>query len=372
MRSLWTFEFGELFGVSIRLHISLLVTLAWFAVGNPFSDASVEDLWLASALLIALFFHESAHRAAALGFGIKTHALTVFPFGAISSLSRAPSPRAQIVTALAGPVSNGIVVTVLYLTALTSNPLMDLHALTSGAFTTLSPLQKVATVNLAIALLNLIPAVPLDGGRILQGFLTLAKVATPSATLSRVNQLCCLIMAVVAFVTSEPVLFFAAFVVFFGALQEHLRTEGRAAASAFLVKDAMIPASRLESLTHGSTVSMAVKVALTSLQPFFPIMLHEKLVGFVLRDAILEHNALSPDAYLNTISVPQLEDIGVEKPLTEALKLFELSGAPMLIAKQGEQFAGVLIPERVAEFVILKSLPKQPADGDDIPWSISP
>ena len=371
MRSLWTFEFGELFGVSLRLHISLLATLAWFAVGNPFSENPTEDLWMATALLAALFLHESAHRAAALGFGIKTQSLTVFPFGAISSLSRAPTPRIQIVTALAGPVSNLIVVTGLYLTALSSNPFTDLHTLTSGSFSSLSPLQKLASLNLSVALLNLIPAVPLDGGRMLQGVLIARKVATPSAVLSRVNQLCCLVMAIVAFITSEPVLFFAAFVVFFGALQEHLRTEGRAAASAFSVKDAMIPASRLESLTHGSTVSMAVKVALTSLQPFFPVMLHEKLVGFVLRDAILEHNALSPDAYLNTISVPQLEEIGMEKPLTEALKLFELSGAPMLVVKQGDAFEGVLIPERVAEFVILKGLPKQPADGDDVPWSIS-
>lgn len=375
MRSHWSFEFGLFFGVTVRLHITLLLLIGLLTLGSPFGTESKEgstDGWLAIALISSLILHECAHALAASITKVHTRAITLFPFGSVASFLRAPSALAQVIIGASGPIANLVVATLLFAVPVTSmtSPVETLFQFIRGEFSALSPLQKVFSMNVVLAAANLLPALPLDGGRVLKGTLLLARVKNPSLILSRTSQLTCLITALVAFYYSQPALFVAAFVIFFGALQEHVRVEGQAAAVAFTVSDAMIPESRLEGFTHGTTVTDALKTALTSLQPFFPIRMNSQLVGFVLRDGILEHSALSPNAYINTIAIPPLESVQLHAPLVDALTLFEDTGAPMLVVKDQDEFVGVLVPDRVAEFVIMKSLPNKPSDSDDVPWSI--
>ena len=381
MRSHWSFEFGIFFGVSVRIHITLLLLIGVLTLGSPFGSTAEEgstDGWLAIALISGLLLHELAHAGSAAITKVHTRAITLFPFGSVASFIRAPSPRAQSLIGASGPVANLIAAALLLtlphyialpLTGITT-PVETLSQFIQGEFSTLSPLQKMFSMNVVIAAANLLPALPLDGGRVLKGILLLAQCKSPAVILSRTSQLTCLCTALVAFYYSQPALFVAAFVIFFGALQEHMRVEGQAAAVAFTVADAMIPESRLEGFTHGTTVTDATKTALTSLQPFFPIRMNSQLVGFVLRDGILEHSALSPNAYINTIAIPPLESVQLHAPLVEALTLFEDTGAPMLVVKDQDEFVGVLVPDRVAEFVIMKSLPNKPSDSDDVPWSM--
>lgn len=375
MRSAWSFEFGLFFGVTVRLHITLLLLIGLLTLGSPFGSEAGEgstDGWLAIALISSLILHELAHAATAALMKVHTRAITLFPFGSVASFIRAPSALAQVLIGASGPVANLILATLLFAAPLTgTTPTLEtLITFIHGDFTALSPIQKVFSMNVIIAAANLLPALPLDGGRMLKGALLLAGVKSPALILSRTSQLTCLFTALIAFYYSQPALFVAAFVIFFGALQEHVRVEGQAAAVAFTVADAMIPESRLEGFTHGTTVTDALKTALTSLQPFFPIRMNSQLVGFVLRDGILEHSALSPNAYINTIAIPPLESVQLHAPLVDALTLFEDTGAPMLVVKDQDEFVGVLVPDRVAEFVIMKSLPNKPSDSDDVPWSI--
>jgi Zn-dependent protease len=375
MRSHWSFEFGLFFGVTVRIHITLLILIGLLTLGSPFGTQNEEgstDGWLAIALISSLILHELAHASAAALTKVHTRAITLFPFGSVASFIRAPSPTAQSVIGASGPFANLIVAALILALPYSeiTSPAETLTKFMQGEFSALSPFQKMFSMNLVIAAANLLPALPLDGGRVLKGGLLLLGVKSPAVILSRTSQLTCLCTALIAFYYSQPALFVAAFVIFFGALQEHVRVEGQAAAVAFTVADAMIPESRLEGFTHGTTVTDALKTALTSLQPFFPIRMNAQLVGFVLRDGILEHSALSPNAYINTIAIPPLESIQLHAPLVDALTLFEDTGAPMLVVKDQEEFVGVLVPDRVAEFVIMKSLPNKPSDSDDVPWSI--
>ena len=132
----------------------------------------------------------------------------------------------------------------------------------------------------------------------------------------------------------------------------------------------MIPCARLENFTHGTTVSNALKIALTSLQPLYPIQLGNELVGVVFREDILEHAATEPNAYLADISVPLLQSVEVDAPLTSALTIFETTGLLVLTVKKKDEFVGLLIHERVSEFVIMKSLEHNQKNNDDVPWSV--
>jgi Zn-dependent protease/CBS domain-containing protein len=365
--------------------MALGATLLWLTVGTGDDPQLIQGL-LALILIASVAVHELGHVLVGRLCGVQTRSLTLYPFGGVESLSPAPTPKAESLIALGGPIANCLVVLPLVPFVLPLNDLpsalqgiSSLFLATASFFSSThvnAPLTPAAllghtvVVNGVLALFNALPALPLDGGRVLKAVLTLLRVRRTHLYVSRMSQLICLMMAVTAFFTNETFLYFGAFIMFFGALQEYVRAEGRSAAAAFLVTDAMIPLSRLESFTHGTTVSAALKLALTSLQPLFPVQVGNTLVGVVLRDDILEHAATEPDAYLSAITLPTLESVTSDSPLSAALTLFESTGSSVLIVNREGEFIGILVQDRVAEFLIMKSLPQSPNKGDDVPWSV--
>jgi Zn-dependent protease len=378
LKSIWSFDVGTVGKTVVRVHLSLALLLLWLYLGDdnpgPTSTsggqpAAVTYEWLIVAIIAALAVHEVGHLLAARFFSLRQLSLTLYPFGGVASLEKTPSTGASLAYTVAGPVANLVTAGALWAF---HDPVSSTLAVLSGTLSEATPLQQFLGAQILVGLVNSIPAVPLDGGKALRAVLISLGAKNASVVVARSTQVCCVLTAVVAASYSQPTLFLLAFLMFLGAFQEHVRSEGRAVSAAYTVGDAMIPKSRLESFTHGTTVSSALKAALTSLQPLYPVLTGDTLVGIVPRELLLQHAALEPDEYLSALVIREVGRIDSSAPLTDALSAFEDSGAPMLVVTVNGVFSGVLVADRVSEFLLMKSLPEKSSSGDDVPWSIQP
>lgn len=154
-----SFRVGAPFGVEVRLHWTTLLLIGVVVVASSLGGglaAGLAALLTIGVVAGSVTLHELGHIFAAAGFGIRTGGVTLYPFGGVASLSRpARSATEEVVVALAGPAVNVV--------------LAALAALPIALFGAVQPFVTLLAVNVGLALFNLIPAYPMDGGRVLRG-----------------------------------------------------------------------------------------------------------------------------------------------------------------------------------------------------------
>jgi len=360
-RSPWSLEMGTVASIPIRVHATFLVLLLWLAFGTE-TTSPIREAGYVVLVFTCVLIHELSHALMAKRFGIQTKEITLYPFGGIASIMAQPSPKGELFIAIVGPISNLVISALLY-------PWTNLAALEQGDISTLTLVDRLFVTNIALAVFNLLPALPMDGGRVTRAILTLLNVKNPTRIAARLSQGLCLAMGIAALALEQPMLLFIAFIIFFGAVQEHVRAEAKVVAVAFTVRDAMIPRSRLECFTHGTTVSKALRAALTSLQPLYPVLHGEKVIGILHRDDILEHAATQPDEYVSSISLQEVPTIDVQAPLSHAFTTLEETGTPVLIVTENGGFIGLLVHDRLSDFLLLQGLRDKRSKDDDAEWS---
>lgn len=360
-RSAWSLEMGSIASIPIRVHVTFLLLLVWLAFGTE-SPSPIREAGFVILVFTCVLAHELSHALVAKKFGIQTKEITLYPFGGIASIMAQPTPRGELFISIVGPITNIIIAAGLY-------PWTNLGDITHKDVTTLTLIDRLCITNVALALFNLLPALPMDGGRVTRAVLSLLSVKQPTRIAARLSQGICLIMGIAALALEQPMLLVVAFIIFFGAVQEYVRAEARIVAVAFTVRDAMIPRARLELFTHGTTVSKALREALTSLQPLYPILHGEKVIGIIHRDDILEHAATQPDEYLGSITLQEVPTIDVNTPLSAAFTTLEETGTPVLIVTQDGEFTGILVHDRLSDFLLLQGLRDKRSKDDDAEWS---
>ncbi len=169
----WSITIGRFGGTAVRIHITFLLLLAWIGFsawqkgGLP---AAIDSLLFIIALFVCVVLHEFGHVLTARSFGIATTEVTLLPIGGVASLQRMPTdPVQELLVALAGPAVNLVLALALAL-ALGS---MQLGALTHIEDPSGSLLGRLAAANLFLAVFNLIPAFPMDGGRVLHALIAM-------------------------------------------------------------------------------------------------------------------------------------------------------------------------------------------------------
>src|SRR2546430_8190000 len=156
----WTWQLGRIAGIAIRIHVTLLLLLAWIAIAYIVAGASggavVLGLMLVLSVFVVIVVHELAHALVARRFGVRTRDILLLPIGGIASLERMPeNPVQELAVALVGPAVNLALAMVLW-------------AMASGVF-----VRQLMGIHIGLGLVNLIPAVPMDGGRALRSLLAI-------------------------------------------------------------------------------------------------------------------------------------------------------------------------------------------------------
>lgn len=162
----WSWHLGRFFGIPTRIHFSFVLVLLWIAVSSwRAAHSSLEvafGLGLGLAVFVCVLAHEFGHALVGRRFGIQTRRITLWPFGGSAELEgSAQDPRAEAWIAAAGPLVNLVIAAVLL------PPVLLLG--TAGPLGTV--LVYLLTANVLLGALNLIPAFPMDGGRVLRALL---------------------------------------------------------------------------------------------------------------------------------------------------------------------------------------------------------
>jgi len=361
-RSSWSLEVGAVAQIPIRIHITFLLLLVWLVFGVNTPSPILEGLFVLS-IFACVLLHELGHAIVAKRFGVQTRDITLYPFGGVASIGSQPSAKGELAIALAGPLVNILIALAIY-------PWITLPDLSHPESASITFPVRLFLTNVGLAIFNLLPALPMDGGRVLRAILTLVGLKRPTTVAARVSQVLCILLAIAALYTKQPMLFVIAFIVFFGAMQEQVRTETKAIAHSFTVANATVPRERLETFTHGTTVSKALSIALTSLQPLFPIVRGNELLGVIFREDILEHAATHADAYVGEIITRALPTVDENASLDEALTALEQSNVHVASVTRAGEYIGLLVYDRLADFLLLHEIRQNFPKDDDTEWSM--
>ena len=356
----WSLTIGSVREIPIRIHYTFFILLGWLLL-DPKAKAPVSEAIFVILIFTCVLLHELGHALMAHRFSIKTRDITLYPFGGIASISTQPEPRAELFIALAGPMVNVVIAGLIYLIM---EPI-DLSQLEN-----VSMIHRLFATNVALVAFNLLPALPMDGGRVLRSVLALLSVKNATKISARISQALCILLGLVALYLGLPILFIISLIIFLGAMQEYLRAETKVVASEFSVRDAYVPQERLESLAHGSTISKALPLVLTSWQSVFPVLNGNDFLGIVLRDEILAFATSRADDYIGEVTQKSLPTIDINASLSEAYLLFETNNTPALKVLDCGEYTGLLVQDRIPDFIFMHEIRQKIPPEEEIEWPI--
>lgn len=283
----WSFRIGTLLGVPIRIHVTFLLLLFWFgAISSESGQGYLRGVLFLLLLFGCVVLHELGHATMARRYGVKTSEIVLYPIGGVARLERIPSGKAELLIAIAGPVVNLVLATMIW----AGLQLGPMRGPGSPEQLVSEPLVwQLLYANVTLFVFNLIPAFPMDGGRILRASLSLA-IGQERATViaSRVAQGLAILFAIVALFPPpiKPVLLLIALFVFLGAGQEEAYERGRAAVRGLTAREAMV--TRFETLAPQDSLGKAAELLLATHQQDFPVIdLWGRVAGVLSRSALL-------------------------------------------------------------------------------------
>jgi Zn-dependent protease len=283
----WATKIGTFAGISVYVHTTFLMLIAWVAFAHWQTGHSVSAAVQGVAFVLALFgcvvLHEFGHALTAKRFGIKTRDITLLPIGGLARLERMPDdPRQELWVALAGPAVNVVIAVVLFLVLQVTGTFAPLSTLsvTSGSF-----LERLMIVNVFLVAFNMLPAFPMDGGRVLRALLAIRMDYTRATQLAaNIGQGMALAFGLIGLFTN-PFLMFIALFVWIGAGQEAAMTQMKSALGGIPLERAMITDFR--TLVPNDSLARAVELLLSGAQQDFPVVDAGAVVGILTRGGLL-------------------------------------------------------------------------------------
>jgi len=216
-----SFKIASIAGIEVRIHLTFLLFLGWIwftyyqVAGLP---GATQGVLFTLALFACVLLHEFGHAFAARAFGISTPDITLLPIGGVARLSRIPDkPWQELVVAVAGPLVNVVIALVLLSVVRVSGGFDQLEDLESPRAELLS---QLASVNVMLIVFNLIPAFPMDGGRVLRALLAMTMPYVRATQIAAWIGQAVAIVFVILGLLGRPLLIFIGFFIFMGAQQE--------------------------------------------------------------------------------------------------------------------------------------------------------
>ena len=354
----WSFRFARVAGIDIKIHITFFLILLLGALqwGGRFGAAgAVFGVLLMILLFVCVTLHELGHSLMARRFGVPTREIVLLPLGGVALLSRSPSkPLHELLIAAAGPLVNVAIAAALLAFTGASRALgvLDGQGLVPGEAQRLSfdlLMLWLLAANVSLVLFNLIPAFPLDGGRMLRALLAMFMGNQRATRVASVlGQLIAIGLGVFGFVSGNILLGLVAIFIFFGAGQE--RAEGQA--STVLETRRVGDAYNKHALTLaiGDRVSKVAEYILTSYQPDFAVLHGGALAGVVTRDDVLRALATDPqDGYVTGIMRREVVRVDASASLDQAREALSAAGARVAAVYDADSFLGLVSLEDIAE-----------------------
>jgi Zn-dependent protease/CBS domain-containing protein len=352
----WSISLGRVAGTEIRIHLTFFLLIGWYAIAagaHGGQSAAIDATAFILAVFACVLAHEYGHVLTARYFGIGTRDITLLPIGGVASIERMPEkPSQELLIALAGPAVN-VVIAIFLFAALGAHIDAD-QVSVAVKDQKIDFVTRIALINVMLVLFNLIPAFPMDGGRVLRALLCF-RLERGQAT-----RIAASIGQAVAFglgflgLFGNPMLMFIALFVFLAASQEAYAVELGEAIKGAATKPATI--TSFSTLNTQSTVGQAVELLLATSEREFPITDGAgRLRGVLTRDGMIKAlTATGPDTPVLDVVVHDVPTINRRAPLSEAVAKLQESGQPLIgVVDDDERIVGLITVENLAEYMMV-------------------
>jgi Zn-dependent protease/CBS domain-containing protein len=360
----WSWRIGSIAGIALHVHATFLILLAWIGISEYRSSGSAQSAINGLVFVLAVFatvvLHELGHAVAARRYGIKTRDITLLPIGGVARLERMPrEPRQELVVALAGPAVNVVIAALLYgwLQATGGVPANLPSTSMSANITDPAFISQLLAVNLWLVLFNLIPAFPMDGGRVLRAVLAMRNrdYARATETAARVGKFFALVFAIVGFfVVGNPFLVFIALFVWLGAAGEAAAAQTTATLDGVPIQALMI--TDVRTLSPRDPLARAVDLILDGFQQDFPVVDGGVVLGMLTRSRLLKTLAERGDQTpVGEVMEREFQQATPSESAEVVLARLKNCGCHSLPVLDSGRLLGVLTMDNVGEYVMVQA-----------------
>jgi Zn-dependent protease/predicted transcriptional regulator len=352
----WSWKIGEWAGIGVYLHATFVMLIGFLVISNLIAGVSLGGLVNGVGFILVLFacvlLHEFGHALAARRYGIPTRDITLLPIGGLARLEKMPDkPRQELVVALAGPLVNVVIAAVLFVALLVTNGLGLLANLTvtQGSF-----LERLLVVNVMLVLFNLIPAFPMDGGRVLRSALAMRMdYARATRTAATLGQGFAFVFGIIGFFTN-PLLMFTALFIWLGAAQEASALQVKSSLGDVPVSRAMM--SQYETLSPLNSIKHVTDLIIAGSQQDFPVIDRERVVGVVTRGDVVKALAeRGGQGFVSNIMRRDFQTMQANELLSAASDKLQMGGLHTMPVVNDGQLVGLLTLENIGEFLMIQS-----------------
>ncbi len=348
----WSWKLGEFAGIGVFVHATFVLLIAWIGVSHLVAGrsitAAIEGVAFVLSIFLCVVLHEYGHALTARRFGIGTRDIVLLPIGGVARLERIPEdPRQELLVAFAGPAVNVVIAIGLGMMLILTNSWhpLDQLGMTRGSF-----FERLVVVNVFLVLFNLIPAFPMDGGRVLRALLaTRLPYARATHLAANVGQAVAFVLGFVG-LFSNPFLVVVALFVWIGAAQESSLVEMRHALSGVPVWRVMITDFR--TLDVADPLQAAVELTIAGSQTDFPILEGGRVVGILTQADLLK--GLQHDGRARPVRAfmrAEFETAGVTEMTERAFQRLQGSSCRTMPVVDDGRLVGLVTIENISEYM---------------------
>jgi len=358
----WSWKIGEVAGIGVYIHATFWLLVLYILATHWVEGHSLLTALAGVGFVLAIFacvvLHELGHALIARKFGIRTSDITLLPMGGVARLERMPDdPRQELWVALAGPAVNVLIAMVLFgVTAtLGVQPQWGRLHWVGGDF-----LNKLMVVNVGLVLFNLLPAFPMDGGRVLRSLLARRmEYSRATRIAARIGQGMAFLFGLAGLFGNSFLIFIALFV-WMGAEQEAAMVQMRHSLGGIPVSQVMLTDFR--TLQPDDTLASAVEYMLAGWQEDFPVVFGDHVLGVLTREDLLKALAQGgTDIHIRDAMQREFQVADSHDMLETALALLRSCRCRSLPVLHDSRLVGMLTLENVGEFLMVQSALRQAA-----------
>ncbi|HWO13903.1 MAG TPA: site-2 protease family protein [Polyangiaceae bacterium] len=362
--SSWSWRIGSLAGIPIRVHATFWLLLGWIALTHILQGHGARAIAAGLLLILSIFacvvLHELSHALVARRFGIGTLDITLLPIGGMARLEKMPEkPSQELLVALAGPVASLAIAAALFgtLELLDAPTALESLQVVGGPF-----LTKLMWFNVILAGFNLLPAFPMDGGRILRAGLAM-RMDRGRATevAARIGQGVAMLLGIWGF-AYNPFLVIIAVFVWMGAKSEASLVQLRSALHGMPVRQAMITEFRV--VAPEDSLSRAVDLTLAGFQQDFPVLEGTRLVGIVTHaDLLAGLSKYGADAPIRRVRQQTVATAEPDELLELAFERLQSRQGRALVVVHDGAVVGLITPHNIGELLTMDEALRQSRTG---------
>lgn len=353
----WSFRIARIAGIDVKIHWTFFILLLWFASSYA-AGSGVAGAIYGVAFLLSVFAcvlaHEFGHALTARRFGIQTSDVTLLPIGGVARLEKMPDePPQEMWVALAGPAVNVVIAGLLAVIIVANGGFAYVVPETLGRPTFGALLVSLMWANIALVVFNLLPAFPMDGGRVLRALLAWrGDRLRATETAARVGQGLAIIFGVLG-VFSNPILIFVALFVYLGAEAEAKSEKMSSILGDLTVADAM--QTRFRELEPLDTLAQARNELLSGSQQEFPIRTANGSWCILHREDLLAGlRELGAFVAVTEVARKVPEALTQDTPLSEAVRMMNQADIAAMPVQRGGSLVGLLTRENLGEMVMVR------------------